>query len=353
MAKKDKFNTMIIGDIHIQDCDNSNYGLWKYDMFIYCFKQINKHIKAYGISKLVLVGDVFDYIPKHNAMELFSKFMHIIKDNNLEIIMIAGNHEVLSGNNGKEYFQDKLKEYFKLNYNITVLDDYKHNGIYYCSHKHIKKLEKLNKPLRLVYSHFRSNIAPIIDEIDVQAINQNVELCIAGDIHHRNQKDNIVYTSSPIDTHFDSNNVLDSHTPSVLLLNEETLEWKWEEISKNKFRKIKKIFVSTDDFLNNVQAMRDDFKENNNFYKCDIQDLKVKLNQVKPNLYEDFCTITKSKIDLDFIKEDKKISNDIIKTLSTTNVSESLKDFILKNNDRADMKNKIEDMLIKYGGDIS
>lgn len=261
--------------------------------------------------------------------------------------MISGNHEVISGQ-GKTYYQDIMKDYFKINYNIKVYDWYEDNDVLYCSHKHIKRLERLNKNYRIVYTHFRSNIPPIQDEIDVSTLNKKVELVISSDIHHRNQKDNIQYTGSPVDTHFDSNNQLESHTPSVLLLNEETLETKWETTLSDKYRKIKKVYTSTEAFLSDVDSLRGDYKTKHNFFKVVIQDRGAKLNMIKANLYEDFCIISKSKIDLDVVTENKKITREIVKTLSAQDVSNSLKDFCVRNNKRKDCEMRLINMFHKY-----
>ena len=339
--------TLVIGDYHLKDLGKTPYDLWQYSMFIQSFKNIAKIIDKYKVTKLILAGDIFDQPPKGISLELFAKFMNILKPYDLNIVAIDGNHCLLSGV-GKNYYLESMKEYFKINYNISVVDYKQIDNILYCSHKHIKKLEKLNKPVDIVISHFRSNIPPISDEIDVAAINKNAKLCILGDIHHRNEKNNIVYTGSPIDTHFDGNNNLEHHTPSILLLNEETLEWKWLDIFTTSYRKCKRIFTSVDDFLRAVPDMRDDKLNNHNFYKCVIQDKKVRLNTLKTDLYSDFCIIQREVIDLEIAKENKKIATEIVKNLSTTDVSTGLLEFILKNNDKVELVNKIKQTYHKY-----
>lgn len=340
------YNILCIGDYHLRDLANSHLDVWQYKVYIQSFKNITKIIDKYKVNKLVLLGDTWDVIPKNNSLELFALFMQMLKPYNLEIDMIAGNHTQISGQ-GRNYYEDIMKEYFKINYNIDVKEYEKNADILYCSHKHIDKLEKI-KPVKLVYSHFRSNIAPTVDEIDVTAINKNVQLLIAGDIHHRNQSKNIVYTGSPIDTSFDSNNDLESHTPSVLLLNEETLEWKWETTLSTQYRKKKKIYASVDSFLADVENLRGDFKTNHNFYKCVVQDKKASLSKVKKGLYEDFCIITFEALDLEYNYENKKISNDIVKTLATQDTSKSLLEFCEKNLTKPSLKDKLHKFYHRY-----
>jgi len=342
-----KYNTLCIGDYHLKDYNKSPLDTWQVKVYMYSFKSIIKIIEKYNISKLILLGDTFDAIPKDNSLELFAKFMNQLKPYNLEIIGISGNHELLAGQ-GKNYYLDVMKEYFNLNYNIKVKEYEQIDDILYCSHKHINRLEKLNKKVKIVYSHFRYNIPPITDEIDTIALQKNAELVILGDIHHLNRKGNIVYTSSPTDTHFSSSNELDTHTPSVLLLNEESLEWKWESVLTTKYRKYKRTFASTESFLANVESMREDFNTNHNFYKVVIQDRKAKLNTLKKDLYTDFCIIHYETIDLDISKENKKISTDIIKNLATTNISQSLLEFILKNNSKKELVPLITKLYHKY-----
>ena len=342
-----KYNTLCIGDYHLKDYNKSPLDTWQVKVYMYSFKSIIKIIEKYNISKLILLGDTFDVIPKDNSLELFAKFMNQLKPYNLEIIGISGNHELLGGQ-GKNYYLDVMKEYFNLNYGIKVKEYEQIDDILYCSHKHINRLEKLNKKVKIVYSHFRYNIPPITDEIDTIALQKNAELVILGDIHHLNRKGNIVYTSSPTDTHFSSSNELDTHTPSVLLLNEESLEWKWESVLTTKYRKYKRTFASTESFLANVESMREDFNTNHNFYKVVIQDRKAKLNTLKKDLYTDFCIIHYETIDLDISKENKKISTDIIKNLATTNISQSLLEFILKNNSKKELVPLITKLYHKY-----
>lgn len=333
---------MCLGDFHIRDCQNSSLDIWQYKAHIQSFKVITKIIQKHKISKLILLGDTFDVIPKHNSLELFAIFMQMIKGYNLEIDMIAGNHTLMTGQ-GRNYYEEVMKDYFKLNYNIEVLDYKQDNDILYCSHKHIDKLEKV-KPIKLVYSHFRSNIYPTVDEIDITALNKNVELCIAGDIHFRLNDKNIVYTGSPVDTHFDSNNTLEPHTPSVLLLNEKTLEWRWETTLSNQYRKYKKVYASADSFLADVENLRNDFKTNHNFYKVMIQDRKIELNKIKKSLYEDFCIMNFEILDLDFNYENKRIATDIVKNLSTNDTSKSLLSFCERNL----TKPHLRELLLKF-----
>ena len=341
-----KYTTLCLADLHLKDLSHSAYGIWQYKMFLYSFKSIVKIIEKSKITKLVLSGDVFDVPPKGNSLELFAKFMNLLKPYNLKIIALDGNHCLLSSS-GRRYYLESMKEYFKINYGIEVKEYEQEGDVLYCSHKHINKLEKI-KPLKLVYSHFRSNISPTVDEIDVTAINKNVQLLIAGDIHHRNQNKNIVYTGAPIDTSFDSNNDLESHTPSVLLLNEETLEWKWETTLSTQYRKKKKIYASVDSFLADVENLRDDFKTNHNFYKCVVQDKKASLSKVKKGLYEDFCIITFEALDLEYNYENRKISNDIVKTLATQDTSKSLLEFCEKNLAKPSLKDKLHKFYHRY-----
>lgn len=337
-----KYNTLVMGDFHIKDLTQSSYDTWQYKMFISSFKNVIKIIEKHNIKKLILLGDTFDVPPKGKSLELFAKFMSMLKPYNLEIDMIDGNHCLLSGQ-GKRYYCEYMKDYFKLNYTIEVKEYEKIGDILYCSHKYIDKLEKV-KPTKLVYSHFRSNIYPTVDEIDITAINKNVELCVAGDIHFRLSAKNIVYTGTPVDVHFDSNNELESHTPSVLLLNEHTLEWKWETTLSNQYRKKKKIYASAESFLSDVESLRDDFKTNHNFYKVIIQDRKVELNRIKKSLYEDFCIMNYETLDLEYNYENRKISVDIVKNLSTNDTSKSFIQFCEKNL----TKPHLRELLLKF-----
>ena len=345
------FKTLVCGDFHLSDRKYKNKDLEDFEEEVQkeAWNKILSIIDEYKVDKLVLNGDTFDAPPVGTSLELFHNFMLSLKEKDLEIIMISGNHCLIEGLREKKYYPNLMKVKWWDNYGVKVFDYTEVNKTLYCSHGNIGKLEKLNKSYDLVFSHFRSGITGIAsDEIDVSLLNHKVGLAVLGDIHTRLSYDNIVYTGSPIDTSFSSSNELPDHQPSVLILNEETLEWKWESTLINTHRKYKRVYPSVKKFLEDVENLEQDATDNNNFYKIVIQDKKANLKQVNVNNYKHFAIFELNHIDLMFDKENKKIDKQIIDNLSAKNVSNNLLDFIVKNCDRKELVENVKKIYHMY-----
>ena len=340
-----KYKTLIIADFHLTDRKYKNKPLEDFEEEAQkeALSKILNIIDEYEINKLILAGDTFDAPPVGTSLELFHNFMLSLKEKELEIIMISGNHCLIGGLREKKYYPNLMKVKWWDNYGVKVFDYTEVEKTLYCSHGNIGKLEKLNKSYDLVFSHFRSGITGIAsDEINVSLLNHKVGLVVLGDIHTRLSYDNIVYTGSPIDTSFGSSNELPDHQPSVLILNEETLDWKWVETLTSTHRKIKKVYPSVKKFLLEVDELEIRAKEYSLFYKIIVQDKKHQLKQLNANLYKHFAIIEPSITDLVFEKQNNEIAKKVVESLSSKDVSNNLLEFILKNNSRNDLVENIK-----------
>ena len=345
------FKTLACGDFHLSDRKYKNKDLEDFEEEVQkeAWNKILSIIDEYKVDKLVLNGDTFDAPPVGTSLELFHNFMLSLKEKDLEIIMISGNHCLIEGLREKKYYPNLMKKKWWDNYGVKVFDYTEVDKTLYCSHGNIGKLEKLNKSYDLVFSHFRSGITGIAsDEIDVSILNHKAGLVVLGDIHSCLSYDNIVYTGSPIDTSFGSANELPEHAPSVLLLNEETLDWKWADTLTNTHRKYKRVYPSVKKFLEDVGNLEQDAISNNNFYKIVVQDKKANLKQININNYKHFAIFELNHIDLMFDKENKKIDKQIIDNLSAKNVSNNLLDFIVKNCDRKELIENVKKIYHMY-----
>ena len=345
-----KFNVLCLGDYHLKDALHRNPHLdkFEYEVSLESFKVIYKIIEDNNISKLLILGDFTDVAPQAEAIELAHTFLKGLPQR-LEIILIDGNHELITGKAKKQYYWYGIKQKMLDNYNVKVYDYVEVGNTLFVNHGNIHKLEKLTKNYNIVFSHFRSGISAIAsDEIDVSLLNHKAQLVVASDIHTRLSFDNIVYTGSVFDTHFSSSNELPEHTPSVLLLNEATLDWKWADTLTNTHRKYKKVYPSVKKFLEDVGSLEQDVTSNNNFYKIVIQDKKANLKQVNINNYKHFAIFELNHIDLMFDKENKKIDKQIIDNLSAKNVSNNLLDFIIKNCDRKELVENVKKIYHMY-----
>lgn len=344
------FTTLCLGDFHIKDFQHKNQYLdkFEYDVVIESFKVIYKIIEDNNISKLLILGDFTDVAPQAEAIELAHTFLKGVPKE-LEIIMIDGNHELITGKAKKQYYWHGIKQKMLDNYNVKVYDYVEVGTALYCNHGNIHKLEKLTKNYDIVFSHFRSGISAIAsDEINVSLLNHKAQLVVASDIHTRLSFDNIVYTGSVFDTHFSSSNELPDHQPSVLILNEDTLEWEWKDTLTTSYRKYKRVYPSVKKFLEDVENLEQDAISNNNFYKIVIQDKKANLKQININNYKHFAIFELNHIDLMFDKENKKIDTQIIANLSAKNVSNNLLDFIVKNCDRKELIENVKKIYHTY-----
>ena len=344
------FTTLCLGDFHIKDFQHKNQYLdkFEYEVSLESFKVIYKIIEDNNISKLLILGDFTDVAPQAEAIELAHTFLKGLPQR-LEIILIDGNHELITGKAKKQYYWYGIKQKMLDNYNVKVYDYVEVGNTLFVNHGNIHKLEKLTKNYDIVFSHFRSGISAIAsDEIDVSLLNHKAQLVVASDIHTRLSFDNIVYTGSVFDTHFSSSNELPDHQPSALLLNEDTLEWKWTDTLINTHRKYKRVYPSVKKFLEDVENLEQDATDNNNFYKIVIQDKKANLKQVNVNNYKHFAIFELNHIDLMFDKENKKIDKQIIDNLSAKNVSNNLLDFIVKNCDRKELVENVKKIYHMY-----
>ena len=339
------FKTLVIGDFHLSDRKYKNKDLEDFEEEVQkeAWNKILGIIDEYKVNKLILNGDIFDAPPVGTSLELFHNFMLSLKEKDLEIIMISGNHCLIEGLREKKYYPNLMKVKWWDNYNINVLEYDEVEGKLFCGHGSINKLEKLTKKYHIVFSHFRSGITSIAsDEIDISMLEHKSELVVLSDIHSKLTYSNIVYTGSPIDTSFSSSNELPEHTPSVLLLNEETLDWKWVDTLTSTHRKVKKVYPSVKKFLLEVEELEIRAKEYRLFYKIIVQDKKHQLKQLNTNLYKHFAIIEPSITDLVFEKQNNEIAKKVVESLSSKDVSNNLLEFILKNNSRNDLVESIK-----------
>lgn len=338
------FTTLCLGDFHLKDFLHRNPHLEKfeYEVSLESFKIIYKIIEDNNISKLLILGDLVESVPNSEALKLVHIFLSGLPKG-LEIILVDGNHELIEGRAKKQYYWYGIKQKMLETYGVKVYDYIEVGNTLFVNHGNISKLEKLTKNYDIVFSHFRSGISAIAsDEIDVSLLNHKAQLVVASDIHTRLSFDNIVYTGSVFDTHFSSSNELPDHQPSVLILNEETLDWEWKNTLTNTHRKIKKVYPSVKKFLLEVEELEIRAKEYRLFYKIIVQDKKHQLKQLNANLYKHFAIIEPSITDLVFEKQNNEIAKKVVESLSSKDVSNNLLEFILKNNSRNDLVENIK-----------
>ena len=338
------FSTLCIADIHLKDFSfrNQNLDMFEYTASLEMFKKVYAIIEEYNIENLYIIGDLLDAVGLAQSLDLMHQFFTGLPKW-LNIKLINGNHELIEGKAKKQYYFNTIKQKMLDNYGVEVLEYNEIGKNLFCGHNSISKLETLSKHYDIVYSHFRSNLMPLAsDEINIEMLEHKARLVVLGDLHFRCQYSNIVYCGSPIDVSFSSSNELPDHRPSVLILNEETLEWKWADTLITSYRKYKRVYPSVKKFLEDIENLEQDATDNSNFYKIVIQDKKANLKQINVNNYKHFAIFELNHIDLMFDKENKKIDKQIIDNLSAKNVSNNLLDFIIKNCDRKELVENVK-----------
>ena len=344
------FKTLCVSDIHLKDFSfrNQHLDMFEYNASLEMFKKVYDIIEEYKVENLYILGDLLDAVGLAQSLDLMHQFFTGLPKG-LNIKLINGNHELIEGKAKKQYYFNTIKQKMLDNYGVEVLEYTEIDKTLFCGHNSISKLETLSKQYDIVYSHFRSNLMPLAsDEINVEMLEHKARLVLLGDIHSKNLSGNIVYCGSPIDVSFSSSNELPDHQPSVLILNEGTLDWKWVDTLINTHRKYKRVYPSVKKFLEDVENLEQDATSNNNFYKIVIQDKKANLKQVNVNNYKHFAIFELNHIDLMFDKENKKIDKQIIDNLSAKNVSNNLLDFIVKNCDRKELVENVKKIYHMY-----
>jgi len=336
--------SLCIGDFHFKDpSDNPHYNNWDYHMFRESIKNIGRIYQKEQPDRVILVGDTFNAPPKHLSWSLFDDLIKMFPKDT-KIIALDGNHEKMNG--GRNYFKESMSDFFSNVWNIDIKSWELEQDVLFCSHRYINKLERLTKPVKLVFTHFRSGIQDIApDEIDVTMLKKKADLVVAGDIHHKLSYSNVVYTNSPIDTHF-TNDI--SENPSVLILDEDTLKWKWVDTLDNTYRKEKVTYDSVNAFLRDVDRLESLAFDLKRFFKVVIVDKKTRLRQFKTKDYESFCKFSLVRKDLEYDDENKAVVESINKLLNQDDISENLLEFTVKNNDHPELEPMIKSLYASY-----
>lgn len=344
------FSTLCVSDLHLKDFSfrNQHLDMFEYNASLEMFKKVYAIIEEHNIENLYIIGDLLDAVGLAQSLDLMHQFFTGLPKG-LNIKLINGNHELIEGKAKKQYYFNTIKQKMLDNYEVEVLEYTEIGKTLFCGHNSISKLETLSKQYDIVYSHFRSNLMPLAsDEINVEMLEHKARLVVLGDIHCKSLSGNIVYCGSPIDTSFSSSNELPDHQPSVLILNEDTLEWEWKDTLTTSYRKYKRVYPSVKAFLQDVETLEQDAVANNNFYKIVVQDKKSNLKQLIISNYKHFAIFELNHIDLMFDKQNKKIDRQIIDNLSAKNVSNNLLDFIIKNCDRVDLIENTKQIYFTY-----
>ena len=339
---------LVVSDWHLQGSHTDRYyNQWQQGMFQHSLDRILGYVKEHKPDTVIFAGDIFDSPPKDTELFLFTEFLSKIPKS-VTKLLINGNHEVVSGgNSGKSYYWNLVKEQVATQYNLKVLDFEEIDGCLFVGHGKISKLENLAKDYKMIFSHFRSGISSIAaDEVDLSLIKPRAKLIILGDIHQRLTYDNVVYAGSPIYTHFSTTNDEEINSPSILFIDTDTLEWEHLDVfEEGQYQKVVLDYPSLELFKEDFDTILARATELNQFFKVRISDTSSNFANFNKLDYAKVCKIELIKSDLTATKQNAEIAKTVQEKLQSHNVSENFTKFVLENNTRKSMENKLSGAL--------
>jgi len=230
------------------------------------FEKLFDFIEQQEVDVVILGGDIFDF--KNPTLDEISVFYENVLKLPQDVIVISGNHETID--NETSTFT-KLPQFGFKYYDITEEPlEYKNYHLYFVSHHNIKKIKNLKTKsthYNVLFSHIRSNIGMIKQEIDVRRISKKFDQVFLGDIHIQYDPfDNVHYCGSPYTIQFEPQR----QTGCFLIeLKDEGVDYKFIDLSWLP-QKIK-LVATCKEYNNLVQALSKD-----NLYKiylsCSVEE---------------------------------------------------------------------------------
>lgn len=176
-------------------------------------------------ASLILAGDWFHKAePDLEEIQLTMQFFRRCKDSNIEVYIIAGNHESIAPKVNTLQFLDMGKDKtINVHFNdvgtLDILDEA--TSIYFLSHSHLPKSSNATELFQfyaghtnILISHFRCNVNQFIkEEVNVDLLSMPFDLVIAGDIHQSFETGKVIYTNQPLNSIFEKK----SDTSVILL----------------------------------------------------------------------------------------------------------------------------------------
>lgn len=153
---------------------------------------------------LALLGDQLESIePNKYELKLFNMLLHRLKEANITVLFVAGNHEKVAEG-------ESILDYLGLSYfdNIVYRTNYQYTDVMFhlVNHDSIHSYTPtLDTNLRhVLLSHARCDIPPHIkEEINFKKFTAPYDLCLLGDIHSEIEFGNTYYTNNFVNKVFE------------------------------------------------------------------------------------------------------------------------------------------------------
>lgn len=206
---KDKI--IIIADIHFGDKSFSKqifeYKIKFFQEFFFPF------IKQQKVKHIVFLGDLFhnrNIIDNYIKQRVQEEFIDWFKDNNINLYLICGNHDIYYKNTRKYSIlkslnlSDNIKLYIDNDYYIENIAGYKCLIIPWIIDK-FPKIDEKSKNFDFVFGHFEFSGINVSEEykiskgLNISNLTKQVKFnkCFSGHYHNKVIKDDIIYVGSP------------------------------------------------------------------------------------------------------------------------------------------------------------
>lgn len=236
---------IVTADIHIRVKPDVPED-WQLNRYRMLWDKYIDLCKEHGAKHLIIAGDVFDNhrISSKEGM-LFVELVTKVSESDITTWIIDGNHDysdplvttldhfvplfdyinenACGENTGKSFVHYRKAATAEFG-NGDVCVSFVGHSVLKAPNDVYTRADATN----ILISHFRPNVNEFIkEEIDVHSFISGYDLCVAGDIHTDLvlERDQLVYTNSPLNSHFESN-----PNCGCLLLSADADGIEWERI---------------------------------------------------------------------------------------------------------------------------
>lgn len=249
---------IITGDIHLNLSNNPSFEKMRYEKYIHLLVQTGRETPN---SILILNGDIFDKAkPTPEEVKIFYASIQQLNTVYKRILVIPGNHEDLS--HKKTWFDFYPAVGYEVkHYDKEVIDGVVFNFVSHANIGAIGTIDIDPKSNNILVSHYRSEMGFITTEVDNDYVSSTFDLTILSDIHFNYKpRENIVYTSSPYNTHY-TEKVANGFIK--LTVRDGAVDYKFTEVNlPNKI----KLTMTVKRYLDTVETL-----DESNLYKINVK----------------------------------------------------------------------------------
>lgn len=273
-----------IADVHIKIHKHAPIN-WSFNRYRLFFKHV-VDVCLKENATLLIAGDLSDSAkPSLSELKLILEFFHLLADNKITTILIAGNHSYLSNNKTLYDFLHTEKFGARAGFSYIHYGDWsggwcfeKDNkpecSLFPVSHFQLNDYDftkglKATKP-SILLSHIRANVPPFIsEEAPISEIAKNFDVCILGDIHEPLEFDNVYYTNNPLNCCYET-------TPDCGYIILEVDKGKCKVVRVNTdFPNLIKVITTAEDFDDTVLSLNPA-----HFYKIETAGVAAELKGI-------------------------------------------------------------------------